>query len=163
MFLPVKRWLALTALALASLGVSAQEIPEAREIDDSERSAQFGAYTVHFSVFNSAFVPPDIAEIYQINRASNRALINVSVTRQDDGKTSLGLPAEVSGTASNLLQQMRTLDFQTISEGEATYYLAELKHTNEEVFNFAISVTPEDSGKPLNVKFSRKLYIQGGE
>ena len=163
MFLPVIRWLALTVLALASLGTSAQEIPEARDIDDSERSAQFGAYTVHFSVFNSAFVPPDIAEIYQINRASNRALINISVTREDDGKTSLGLPAEVTGTASNLLQQMRTLNFQTISEGDATYYLADLKHTNEEVFNFAISVTPEGTDTPLNVKFSRKLYLQGGE
>ncbi|UTF59266.1 DUF4426 domain-containing protein [Gilvimarinus sp. DA14] len=150
-------------LLSSSLAWAQKEIPSARELDESERSKTFGSYTVHFSVFNSAFVPPAVAEIYQINRARNQVLVNISVTQSKDGKTSLGLPAKVSGTAKNLIQQMQTLDFQTISEGEATYYIAPLKHTNEEVYNFAIQVIPEQSGTPLEVRFSRKLYVQEAE
>src|SRR5690554_5561702 len=78
-------------------------------------SQTFGDYTVHYSVFNSTFLKPEIAQTYGLIRARDRALINVSVTKTDDEKTTLGLPAQVRGQTSNLLQQQQQLDFQEIS------------------------------------------------
>ncbi|MDO3383165.1 DUF4426 domain-containing protein [Gilvimarinus algae] len=151
--------LLLTAvLAGASHADPQREIPEAREIEQSERSQQFGSYTVHFSVFNSAFVPPKVAQAYGITRARDQALINISVTKTESGQTSLGLPAQVSGTAKNLIQQLQTLKFREVDEGNATYYIAPLKHSNEEMYHFAIDVAPEGAEQSFTVNFSRKLY-----
>lgn len=119
---------------------------------------KFGDYTVHFSVFNSTFITPEVASAYQLTRARDLALVNISVTLDTDGATSLGLPAEVSGTATNLIQQQRSLNFQTISEGDATYYIAPLRHTNEEIMHFAIQIQPDAASAPFTVKFSRNLH-----
>lgn len=119
----------------------------------------FGEYEVHYSVFSSTFVQPDIASLYNINRSRDRSLVNISVMRTDNGETSLGLPAEVSGTATTLIQQQQNLDFQEISEGNATYYIASVRHIDEEMNNFRIQVQPKDSDRPLELRFSRKLYL----
>lgn len=160
--------LTFAALLLASALSWATDVPDATVLDSDYRQQRFGDYTVHFSTFNSAFITPDVAEAYGITRARNQTLINVSVTKTEADKTSLGLPATLKGTATNLLQQQRVLDFAEIDEGNATYYLAPLKHSNEEVFNFAITLTPagsahDDSIAPMTVKFSRKLYSKEAE
>lgn len=155
------------SLLLAGSISTAADIPDATVLDPNYREQTFGDYTVHFSTFNSAFVPPGVAEIYGITRARNQVLINVSVTHTKRGKTSLGLPAKVTGTARNLLQQQRVLEFDEINEGNATYYLAPLRHSNEEVYNFTLNVTPANAEQtdmqPLSVKFSRKLYFKETE
>lgn len=127
---------------------------------DTNSSQKFGDVTVHFSVFNSTFLTPEVARAYNLTRAENRALINISVTKTTDGQTSLGLPARVTGTATNLIQQQRALEFKTIDEGNATYYLADLRHTNEEVMNFEIEVQTDSGAAPLSVRFTRKLHVE---
>ncbi len=122
-------------------------------------SETFGEYQVYYSVFNSTFVRADIASTYQLNRARDRALVNVSVARIGGGASNLGLPAEVSGTASNLLQQTQNLEFRKIDEGDATYYIASVRHTDEEVYNFRIQLQPEGAERPFELSFSQKLYI----
>lgn len=126
---------------------------------DSVSQQKFGEYTVHFSVFNSTFITPEIAKIYGITRAGDRALVNISVTSTANGKTSLGLPALVSGTATNLIQQQRPLEFRTINEGDAVYYLADLRHTNEEIMNFVIDIKMDSKATPFTVRFTRNLHI----
>lgn len=123
-----------------------------------ESTQKFGDYTVHYTVFNSAFIPADVAAVYQINRAKNRALVNVSVTRETEAGHSLGLPATITGTATNMMQQQRKLEFRTIDEGNATYYLADLRHTNEEIMNFAVQVHVEEQSQPFTVRFTRTLH-----
>lgn len=122
-------------------------------------SERFGNYRVHYSVFNSTFLQPEIAQAYNLVRARDQVLVNVSINKTDDASTSLGLPADVSGFASNLMQQRQTLNFIEISEGDATYYIAPLKHTNEETYNFTISVDPETDAGPFELSFSRTLYV----
>lgn len=124
-------------------------------------SQTFGDYTVHYSVFNSTFLKPEIAQTYGLIRARDRALINVSVTKTDDEKTTLGLPAQVRGQASNLLQQQQQLDFQEISDGQATYYIATLRHSHEETFNISLQLKVNPDQTPWNVRFPRTLYVDG--
>ncbi len=124
-------------------------------------SQAFGEYTVHYSVFNSTFIKPDIAEAYGLIRARDRALINVSVTRRNGDSNTLGLPADIRGQASNLLQQQQPLNFKEISDGQATYYIAALRHSHEETFNFTLQIQPAPDQAPWPVRFSRTLYVDG--
>src|SRR5690554_605134 len=124
-------------------------------------SQTFGDYTVHYSVFNSTFIKPDIAQTYGLIRARDRALINVSVTRTDGDITILGLPSQIRGQASNLLQQQQQLDFKEISDGQATYYIAALRHSHEETFNITLQIQSHPDQTPWLVRFPRTLYVDG--
>lgn len=146
-------WLAITPGALAQ-----PEPPTAQPIEAQPWVDQ-GDYRVHFSTFTSDFLQPGTADALGFTRAKDRVLVNVAVTRkQPDGSYSLGVPADISGSATNLMQQQKSLVFKKVAETGATYYLAELRFTNEEMMYFQLSInTP--SGDTLAVKFSRKLYV----
>ncbi|MBB3166910.1 DUF4426 domain-containing protein [Simiduia aestuariiviva] len=118
-----------------------------------------GDYRVHFSTFTSDFLQPAAARALDFTRANNRVIVNIALTqKRADGSYGLGQAATVKGTATNLMQQQKTLAFKPVVETDATYYLAELRFTNEEVMHFAITLqTP--SGDTIDVKFARKLYV----
>jgi hypothetical protein len=111
-------------------------------------------YTVRHVVFNSTFVLPEVAKIYGVKRSKFESLLNVSV----NPKGELGsMPAEVTGTITNMMQQQKILEFKEIKEKDATYYLAPIRINNEELLHFDLSVTPA-GGEALRVKFSQTVY-----
>jgi hypothetical protein len=140
----------------SSLSATAQ-INQTKEIQTSQK---FGAYTVHYNVFNSKDIPPEVASIYKITRSGDIALVNISLTKTENDITTLGLPAKVSVKAVNLMQQSKPLEFNEIKEPEATYYIAPFRHTNEEDIRFEVSVTPDGENKPLSLTFTRKLFTE---
>lgn len=142
--------------ALVSLPAFAQ-IDQPKEIKTSEK---FGAYTVHYNVFNSKNIPAEVAKIYELTRSKDLALVNISLTKTDNGVTSLGLPAKISVKAVNLMQQVKELEFKEIKEPDATYYIAPFRHTNEEDIRFEVSVLPDGESKPLKVSFTRRLFTE---
>jgi hypothetical protein len=121
---------------------------------NQDSTAVFGDYTVHYSAFNSTFLLPDIAANYGLVRAKNQTLLNITV--QD--KTGQSIDAKLEGYAQNLMQQKKALTFKTIKEPHAVYSIGALRITNEEVFNFVITITPENT-EPFTLKFTRKLYV----
>lgn len=147
----------LQAALLMLLSVTAAaQIDQQKSVDTSQ---VVGDYRVHFSVFNSAFVPADIAQLHQLIRAKDRALVNISVTREGQVEQGVGIKAVVEGSATNLMQQRKSLAFKEINEGIAHYYLAPLRHSQEELINFEINLLPEGEVKPIVIKFNRTLYI----
>ncbi|WP_308364251.1 MULTISPECIES: DUF4426 domain-containing protein [unclassified Microbulbifer] len=139
---------AAVALLFWSVSAAAQEAKVIKSYED------FGEYRVIYSVFNSEFIKPEIAQRYRLVRAKDRAFVNISVVKKEGGAH--GLPAEVSGRATNLIQQSRPLEFIEIREGDAAYYLAPLRFDNEENLNFTVSVTLPNGDKE-EVTFQRKL------
>lgn len=132
-------------------------VDEARSIETSKR---FGDYTLHYNVFNSSMLTAEVANAYGFTRAENQVLVNIAVTKG----SSLGLPAKIRGTATNLLQQQKPLRFKAIKEGqgkeEVHYYLAALKTDNDEVFHFDIEVELTDAeGIHITHRFTRRLYV----
>lgn len=144
----------LILCSLMSLNLAAQ-IDQTKLINTSEK---FGNYTVHYNVFNSTDIPAQVAEVYKLVRGKDRALVNISLTKTENGSTSLGLPAVVSGLSKNLMQQQQRLKFIEIKEADATYYLAPLVFTNEEVLHFEVQVKAAENTRPLQINFSRTLY-----
>jgi len=118
---------------------------------------QFDGVTVHYSVFSSTSLLPAMAQQYGLVRGKDYVLLNIALV--EDNNPGSGIPATVSGTATNLMQQQKQLAFQTIAEKTATYYIAPLRVTNEEIFHFEISVDPEGKRGPYTVKFTKKLYV----
>lgn len=147
----------IQSLCLSVLAATANaQINQPKEITTQQ---QFGAYTVHYTVFNSRHIPASVAEAYQLVRGRDRAMVNISLTKTQQGTTSLGLPAQVSGHSKNLMQQIQTLKFIEIQEGEATYYIAPFVFNNEDVLHFNVQVKTDADSQPLNITFNRTLYV----
>lgn len=141
-----------------SLLANAADVPEAKEIDQNPWYDS-GNYRIHFSTFTSDFLQPSTAAALKFTRAKDQLLINIAVTEKNSaGVYGLGQAATVSGTATNLMQQQKSLSFVEVKETDATYYLAPLRFTNEEIIHFNINVTTAE-GETLTVKFSRTLYV----
>ena len=145
-------------LGLLVLAISAQaQVDQPKEISTVEK---FGDYTVHYNVFNSTTIPAKVAEAYKLVRGKDHALVNISLTKTENGSTSLCLPAVVKGASKNLMQQQQALQFIEIKEGDATYYLAPFVFTNEEILHFDIQVSADANAKPMSFTFNRTLYTE---
>ncbi|GAB3111323.1 DUF4426 domain-containing protein [Aestuariicella hydrocarbonica] len=125
---------------------------------DNRPYQSFGEYTVLFTVFNSSFIPPEVASTYNLTRGKGQSLVNVALIKSNTEGNTNGLPAEVSGSVTNLMQQQKKLEFIEISEQDAVYYLAPLRVSSEEVLHFNIEV--KHKGKTYPVSFSKKLYAE---
>ncbi len=126
----------------------------------ADQYQQFGDYQVHYIVFNTTELHPDIARSYGVERSGRRAFINVSLLKTAAGKLPTGVQAKVSGTATNLIQQQRELDFREISETGAVYYVATLAITNEEIYRFALQVTPVGATESFELTFTQKVWVE---
>lgn len=136
-------WLLIAGLLLA---------PSAQ----AEQFRRLGAWDVHYVVIRTSFLKPDIAARNNIVRGPDRALLNISVLGQDGQPVA----AELSGTVRNLLEQVTPLEFQTVREGEAIYYLAQIRHTDRETLRFAIDIVPPD-GITQQLRFQQQMYEDG--
>jgi hypothetical protein len=122
----------------------------------AEQFRRLGAWDVHYVVIRTSFLKPDIAARNNIVRGPDRALLNISVLGQDGQPVA----AELSGTVRNLLEQVTPLEFQTVREGEAIYYLAQIRHTDRETLRFAIDIVPPD-GITQQLRFQQQMYEDG--
>lgn len=121
---------------------------------DNPAFKQAGDYKIYFSAFNSSFIQPDIASIYDIVRGKDKGMVNVAVVK--NGETT-GTTAVVSGYVSNIFQQQQFLEFFEVREGNAVYYLAPFEFEDEDHLTFKLKVTPAGSASEA-VSFQRTFY-----
>ncbi len=119
----------------------------------AEQSKQAGAYSVHYVAFASTFLSADMASKYNIVRGRNRALVNISILDEDNKP----VRAKLKGTVKNLPGQLLHLDFEEVREGEAVYYLAQTRFSDQELMRFNIDFVGPD-GVANTMKFEQKLY-----
>ena len=145
----------LIAVMLAGCGGNGERtVPEAEAA--AENSAVFGDYRVFFHAISTDEVPPDVARSVGVVRARNRALLNISVQRIEDGAS---VEAEVAVKAANLTGQLKPITMRKVEQGEAIYYLGELSVNNRETIIFDISVTPEGSEEAFEVRTKRIYHL----
>ena len=122
----------------------------------AENMKKMGSMQVHYMAINATFLTPKIAKAYNIERSRFNGLINISVL--DDTKEST--PAKsviIQGKARNDLGQIKNLEFDEVKEGDAIYYLAQIKYSDEETFYFDITIT--DGKETQTLKFKQKFYV----
>ena len=118
----------------------------------AERKESCGEWEVHYSLFNSTFLTEQVAERYQLVRASNRAILTVSVLDPEDQPVRPQLIARFV----NPLSQTNEVDMQIVEEGEAVYALGSLTFTDGEFLRFNIEL--KNLGESCEIKFTQTMY-----
>ena len=118
----------------------------------AERKQTFGELDVHYSVFNSSFLQPDVAAAAGLTRSKTVGVLNIAALK--DGK---GQAAKVSGTLKNLLGQTSELKFKQVLESGAVYYLAEFPLRQREMLTFSIQEQIGDAA-PHTLTFNQEVF-----
>ncbi len=113
-----------------------------------------GDYTVYHTVFDSTFLQPEVAATYDLVRGEQIYLVNISVNAKG---RNFGQAVKLEGTITNLMQQQKPLQFQEISEGEVTYYIAPLRVVSQDTLRFALNIQPSPDEAPFTIEFTQTL------
>ncbi len=112
-----------------------------------------GEHTLQYTLFNSTFIPAEVAKQYGLKRSKYEWLMNVLISKTD---TYGGVKTLLTGTEKNLLGQVKPLKFITIDEKDTVYYLVPIRVNGEDILHFTITATPE-GGEASTVKFTDKV------
>jgi hypothetical protein len=121
-------------------------------------SETFGDFEVHYSVVNSTFIDPAIANRYQIVRGKNRAFINLAIRKRLPDGSDTAASARLEGRTWDLFQN-QFLEFREIREGAAIYYIADFEFSDGELRFFNITLLPEGAERSRQLKFQHKVYV----
>ena len=122
-------------------------------------SERFGPYELHYSVVNTTFLDPMVADQYDISRGRRRAIINLSLREHLEDGSTVARPMTVAGQSWDLTEQRINFDFKEIREGPAIYYIGQFKFINREWRYFEFDFVPEGDSASLNFKFKHQMYI----
>ncbi len=126
----------------------------------AENSQDFGDYVVHFNALTTDILQPKVANEYGIKRSGSHAMLNVVVLRKVLGATGQPVTATVTGHATTLNGQQRSLNLREIREPNAIYYIADFGIGNEEILNFKLDVRPEGENESFQVQFRQQFFTR---
>ncbi len=124
-------------------------------VGSAEQMRKFGEHEVHYIVIPSLFLQADIAHRHGLRRGKGLSIVNISVL-DPAGK---GTVSQISGHSRNLLEQRTALQFQEVREGGAVYYLADVRHTDQEVLRFNLRIQPTGA-EAFALAFQQRLYAE---
>ena len=120
----------------------------------AEQKVTFDGFEAHYIVLSTMALKPEIAQHYNLTRAPDRALINISVLDPDGTPT----PARVTGSVKNLLAQTSELTFREVREDYALYYLATIRYSDQDVLRFTFAV--ETDGRSYTFEHQQRMYLE---
>lgn len=121
---------------------------------------RFGDLDVHYIVFNTTDLSPEMAERYGLTRSPDLGLINISGRRLAEDGTTTPVRLELEGSVTNLLGQRQSLNFREIEDRSAVYYLESVRLTDRETLRFDVRVTDTETGRRHDIQFSKALWRQ---
>lgn len=125
---------------------------------EMETSRRFGDYEVHFVVFNTSFVSPEVAKAYGFVRAKDRALLNIALRHKPTGGEDRAAPALIEGKVFDLIHR-RELKFQEIREDQSIYYLAPVDISGDnELMEFDLTIRTDRDHAGFKLKFQHRLF-----
>lgn len=128
-----------------------------------ENSTKIDGHTIHHNAINTDILTPEIARHYGLIRSRTRAMLNVSVIRDEEGTTGKAVPADIRAYATNLYGQHRNLHLREVREGDAIYYIGDFLVRNQDRLNFHIDVRPEGSKQFYPATFSQQFFTEEEE
>lgn len=118
-----------------------------------------GDLRVHFNALPTTELTPEVARQYGVTRSSNRALVNVSIRRGEQG-ADVAVAAEVTVSATNLAGQRQDVRMREVRDGEALYYLGEARVTGQDTLTFTLEVRVEGEAQPMRAEFRQDFFPQ---
>lgn len=154
--------LILLPLVLAACGGGGDDTldraPAAVPLDGS--SKDFGDYVVHFNALTTDQLTKEVAKQYGIVRSPNRAMLNVSVIRKQEGTIGESVPGRVDASATNLTGQLKNLQLREVKSGGAIYYIGDVAIADRETLVFDIELTPMNEDSRYSVRFTRNFLAK---
>lgn len=121
-------------------------------------SKDFGEFQVHWSVFPSTFLAPEVARENNLNRSKSIGIVNIAIMQETETGGLEPVSGQVEGKVLNDVQQPRFLAFRRIQEGDAVYFIAEYQYSNAELMTFQITARPTGSSQDLPIRFAHTLF-----
>ena len=123
----------------------------------AEISQKFGPLEIHYNAITTDELLPEVARSYKIERSKTRALVTLSVLKQNPVGAPTPVPARIAIYATNLNQQLTNITMREIKEGTAIYYLGEFRVAPPDTLKFTATV--EVAGEPKReMVFNQKFY-----
>jgi len=116
-----------------------------------------GDYELHYIVFNSTMLQPEIARQYNLPRAGRSAIVNLSVLQQQDDGVATPVEATVSLKVRDLLGQQRTIELDVVREQNAIYHLGIVRLLDREMLWFDVSVEIPGE-RDYDFSFSQEMW-----
>lgn len=120
----------------------------------AEQKMTLGNWDVHYIVFDTTFLTPEIAKANGIVRSKYNALVNISVL---DTATQVAQRVDINGTARNLIGTTKELKFKRVIDGDAIYYLAPLSFRHGENYTFDVSIRQVTQTQTLT--FKHEMFV----
>lgn len=115
---------------------------------------------VYHTLFNSQMMDRQSAEALGLVRAPNMATLTVALTAPEgQGRFSLGREGLLRAHVLNILGQRTDLVFTPVHEGDVTYYIAQLRHTDRETLRVYI-LAGFDDGSRADISFHQQMYVE---
>ncbi|MGI5308865.1 DUF4426 domain-containing protein [Rheinheimera sp. WS51] len=121
---------------------------------NAEQMQQLGQWDVHYIAFPAPILTPEIAKQYRIQRSKYNAVINISVL---DSESKQAQKLDISGIAKDFQGRQIALSFTEVVEGDAVYYLAQLPFTDQQLFDFTLTLNQKNTLQQL--KFKQRFYV----
>lgn len=123
----------------------------------AEQKISIDGYDIHYSVFNTSFLSPDIAKHYNIVRAKDRALINIAIRQINTDGSSNAKSANISGVIKGLVHS-HPMEFKEVREQHSIYYIAQQRFIDQETYRYIIQVQADPNKPAVPITFTKKLY-----
>lgn len=120
---------------------------------------QSGDVIVHYNVVPTTSLTPEVARQNGITRSASRALLNIAVQRRTDAPLPVAITAKVEAHAAALTGQRQTIVLREVREGDAIYYLGEVRVQDKEQLDFELEVLAEGASAPISVSFSQQFFV----
>lgn len=144
----IRHTLSLLILA-ATMLVNAPALAESKD---------FGDYEVHYSVFPSTFLTPEVAAQNNLTRSKAIGILNISIMETNELGGLQTVSGQVEGRVLNDIQQPRFLAFRRIQEGDAVYFISEFQYRSGELLTFHVTARPTGHGQDLPIRFAHTLF-----
>ena len=147
----MRKPLTVAALALASA------LAAAPALCDSTRA---GDFTVHATAFSSESLSPEIARRIGLTRAGNRAVLNVSVVKEQAGTLGVSSTALVEAWIVKPEGMQGRIPMREIRDGNAVAYLGEFPLESPATVDFEIQVRPAGASEIPTIRLSQELFAE---
>ena len=126
----------------------------------AENSTRTGGYTIHHNAITTDSLPVQVATAYGIQRSTTRALLNISVVREQPGTIGAPVRAQIRAVAKTLFGQIRPIDMREIVEDKAIYYIADFPVAHREILRFEFEVLPAGGRYPLRASMRQEFFTR---
>ncbi|MBA3595892.1 MAG: DUF4426 domain-containing protein [Methylibium sp.] len=152
-------FLAATATVASAQGGAVDRNDAAGRGGPAVQVSEFGRYTLRANAVNSESLAPGTAENHGIERAADRAVLNLVVLERKDGRQ-MPVRAEVSATQRNLLGQTEAIEMREIEQNGRVSYLGTFGLAPLRNFSFTITARPVGGGEPMTIEFEDRLIAR---